>query len=150
MILQFQIETCRAIWDEALPLARAHWDEIAPGGEMDFNRDALFALEDGGMIRCYTARREGRFAGYLIYLGDESLYQRGRKIVRDMGLYVAPEFRKGTTAIRLMKYAEEDLRGIGIAEIFQVIPAGNESLGKMLEGVGYRHHETVFKKLLKE
>lgn len=150
MILQFQIETCRAIWDEAMPLAQAHWNEISPGGDMDFNSDALFAMEDNGMIRCYTARRDGVLAGYLIYLGDESLYQRGRKIVRDLGLYVAPEFRKGTTAIRLMKYAEDDLRGVGVAEIFQVIPAGTDSLGRMLNGVGYRHHETVFKKILKE
>jgi GNAT superfamily N-acetyltransferase len=149
-MIKFQIETCRAIYLEAMPLMQSHWSEIDPGGVMDFNQEALFALEDAGVVKCYTARSDRLLVGYLIYLGDESLYQLGRKIVRDMGLYVAPEFRKGTTAIRLMKYAEEDLRGIGIAEIFQVIPAGNESLGKMLEGGGYRHHETVFKKLLKE
>ncbi len=145
-----QIETCRAIYDEALPLMQAHWDTISPGGAMDFNRDALLALEDAGAVRCYTARDDGTLVGYLIYLGDESLYQRGQKIVRDLGLYVAPEFRKGTTAVRLMRFAEDDLREAGVAEVFQVIPAASEPLGKMLEGMGYHHHETVFKKNLKE
>lgn len=117
---------------------------------MDFNRYALFGLEDVGVVRCYTAREGGALVGYLIYLVDESLYQKGRKIARDIGLYVVPEFRKGTTAVRLMRFAEDDLSEAGVAEVFQVIPAASEPLGKMLEGMGYRHHETVFKKILKE
>jgi GNAT superfamily N-acetyltransferase len=64
-------------------------------------------------------------------------------------LYLAPEYRKGTTGIRLMKTAEEELVKLGVQRIVQNVKLTND-WGSILERMGYKPFERIYTKVLRK
>jgi hypothetical protein len=69
--MQFQREKFITFFDEALPLFRAHFNEVQDyfEGKKDLDPDVetYLKLDEAGYLRVYTARESGLLIGYCIH-----------------------------------------------------------------------------------
>ena len=143
-------------WENAQPeiakLCIRHWEEIALNKDLiPLNPDWKHyeELSNAGMLEVTTARTEKSLIGYQIYIvGPHLHYKSSITAISDV-LYLAPEYRRGTTGIRLMKTAEKRLRERGVQRVVQNVKLHND-WGKILERMGYDPFECLYAKVLKD
>ena len=147
--LYYQPERVSDLWEEALPLLQKHWREIAHYQDIELKPDVetYAKLEAAGQLRCYTARDCGRLIGYVVFfVRPNPHYMESLQAVQDV-LFLAAEFRKGTTGLRLIRYAEQKLK----AEAVQVIyhhAKRTTRFGQLLEHLGYELVDEIYAKRL--
>lgn len=161
--MQLARERAQDIFEEAIPLLRAHYREIAHYQDipLDPDFDGYRALEDAGAIRCYTARAsvdctdpaherceaKGPLIGYAVFFVRRNLHYRGSlQAVQDI-LYVRPEHRG--TGLRLIRYADEQLRAEGVQVTYQHVKH-EHNFGPALERMGYELIDLIYGKRLDE
>lgn len=136
------------VWDEIMPLLKAHWHEIAHYKDIPLEPDysVYKELEDKGALRLYVARLDGRIIGYSAYfLRYHPHYKSSLQAVQDI-IYVDPAHRGGVGR-RLIKHCDECLRSEGVQVVYQHMKAAN-SFGKLLERMGYELQELTYSKRL--
>lgn len=141
-------ERLMEIIDEVQPLLAEHYDEIAHFKDIplkpDFHRYQI--LENGGNLKIYTARDDAKkLIGYAIYIVNKNLhYSDSLQAVQDI-LFI----RKGNrgTGGRLIKFADAELRKIGVQPIYQHVKL-KQNFGKLLERMGYEAVEIIYVKRL--
>lgn len=108
--LFFQWELFSAIVRELPPLFKAHYNEIALNKDIplepDFDR--YLACETARILHILTARRtdNGRLVGYVFgMIGPHLHYASSTWCLVDM-YWLAPEFRKGWSGVRMFKAFE--------------------------------------------
>jgi N-acetylglutamate synthase-like GNAT family acetyltransferase len=147
MIL-FQVEPLALIWDDVMRLAAQHWEEteeteipLNPDKERYLNYDEI------GYLRMYTARNEqAKLIGHAgIYLNTSMHTQ--IKIATEDTWFIHKDYRKGSNALRFLRFVEQDLKGLGIQEIYMTAKLTNKS-GRIMEARGYTHVANEFKKVL--
>lgn len=120
----FNSEPFDAAIDDALPLFRLHYGEVADEdmqAPVDVDIDAYKMLQMMGYLRCFTARDHGVLAGYASFLVSAShLHHRGLKYATQDTLFMQREFRpKG---LKFMDFIEAELRNEGVRVIVMGIP----------------------------
>lgn len=155
----YQVEAWSAALPEMLPLARAHWLEVALNQAdvpLDMDWDAYAALERTGHLHVVTARRGGVLVGYLVAVVRASLHNRSTVFAMFDLYYLKPEERSGWRGVGLFRAAERSLRARGVS----VLHAGTKvhvsalsgkslDIGRMLEFLGWGLHERLYRKVLK-
>jgi hypothetical protein len=127
-----------------------HWQEIAHHQDKiplspDWERYRKMA--EAGVIHLTTARDAGILVGYLVYFVVPHLhYSKSITALSDV-LYLAPEYRLGTTGIRLLKVAEVSLRALGVQRVIQNVKVDHD-WSPILLRQGYTLFERVYSKLL--
>lgn len=152
MSVTFQREPFWPWLEEAQPLLARHFDEIAenkalhPRLDLDFTRYKM--LDAAGKLHVLTARDDGKLVGYYIAQVDHNLHYRHVVAGTDDAHYLAPEYRKGRTGIRLFIAAEAMMREIGVMiGIARVKEAHNH--GAILQRLGWRPFERVYCKIMR-
>lgn len=150
--VSYQLESVIELWDELVPLFRAHYDEIAQHKDIPLDPDinAYKALEDCGEFRFFTARKDGELIGYAAFIVRHHLhYQRTLMAYCDV-LFVAHEHRRGWVGTNLIEYADRQLADEGVEVVFHHVKTAHPKLGRLLESVGYVQAETIWNKRLKQ
>jgi GNAT superfamily N-acetyltransferase len=166
MTVSFQEERLADVRDEALPLLRRHWDEIALDKdtvplEPDWERYAR--LEELGVFKVMTARRSGashgisdpvaggraatprgELVGYASFFVFPNIHYKSLVVADGDIFWVAPEHRDGT-GYRLLKAAEAMLVASGVRKIVNKTKLGHDA-GPVFERLGYRAIERVYAK----
>lgn len=119
-------------------LATLHWEEIEKhrhqlGLKIDWGQMASW--EEEGRFIGFTARHDGRVVGYLAFSLTPG-YHTAKMVATEDGLFLAPEHRKGLTAVRLIRYAESALIGMGAGEIHFVTKHGTTA-DQLMSRLGY-------------
>jgi GNAT superfamily N-acetyltransferase len=145
----FQREQAAALWDEILPLLEAHWREIThyPDIALDVDRALYEKLDSMGMLRCFTARVDGRLVGYAAYLVKANLHYRQSLQANQDVLYLAPEYRRSRIGSHMLLYADEQLRAEGVQVVYQHTKLAHD-IGPVLQRLGYEPVETIYAKRL--
>ena len=111
--------------EEALPLLRAHWAEVAHYLDipLEIDTDMYLGASVAGLVRCYTARADGEsrwwlrqdgcedrrcsaangeLLGYAVFFVRPNLhYKQSKQAVQDV-VYLHPSVRGGTGARRAL------------------------------------------------
>lgn len=142
-------ESFSAWFVEALPILRCHWQELGqwPDIPLDVNLAAFQRLEAGGALRLYTARLDGKLVGYALYVLQRSLHYRYMLAIEDV-FYVERSRRGAYTGMRLLKYADEQLRADGVDVVTHHVKLAHPMLGKLCEKIGYEPVETLWARRL--
>lgn len=138
-----------ALWNEAMPLLKQHWQEIAhyPDIVLDPDRDQYLALEEAGMIRCFTARVAGeQLVGYAVFFVRPALHYAGSVQAYQDVLYLDPSARGGT-GIRFVRFCDEQLEKSAIQVVYHHVKQAH-NFGPMLERMGYELVDLIFAKRL--
>lgn len=147
MTVTYQLEHVRDLWDEVEDLLRAHYHEVAHYQDIPLAPDyrSYEALEDAGILKCFTARLDRKLVGYGVFMVKHNLhYSTSKQAVQDI-LFVLPEYRKGRIGFNLIKYCDEQLAQLGAEVVYHHVKA-KESLdfSPLLEHLGYELIDKIY------
>lgn len=149
MAITYQVEKWRDALPEMEPILVQHWQEIALGHDkvpLDIGRDKYQALCDAGALHVVTVRDAGKMIGYHVAMVSGHLhYMSTLHGVTDV-YYILPEYRRGSTGIRLFRYVREEMKKLGVKKLFtgcKLHTAGGKS-GKLFEYLGYTKTEELY------
>lgn len=144
-----QAERFADVLPELHPLHEAHWTETEKhraGLTLKPDYDAMAADERGGRLLQFTVRTGGRLVGHVRLYVMPSRHSDNLLACEDT-LYIAPDHRGGILGLRLLRYAEDCLRRIGVREI----QADSKLLNRadsLMRRMGYAPVALQFHKLL--
>jgi GNAT superfamily N-acetyltransferase len=144
-----QTERVSELWDEMYPLLEAHWEEIAHYKDIPLEPDvtAYAALEEAGALRCYTVRDADKLIGYAVFFVRRGMHYSGSlQAIQDV-LFLLPEYRRGGTGPRLIRYSERQLAAEGVQAVYHHCKITNR-VGGLLVRLGYELIDEVYGKRL--
>jgi len=142
-------EPIAVILDEGAELIKRHGAEmfcgpVYDGIEFDVDHEYYAEAEQLGMLYTYGVRdEEGVLIGYMTFMvlrcpRHKSIYQ----AVCD-SIYLDDELRHSTFGKRMITYADDQLRELGVTIIYFSAPV-HRMWGKILTRMGYDHTEELF------
>ena len=147
-MITFQREMLYEVVGEVEPLLAAHYEELT----LNKHRIKLSpawaeyrALESVGRFTLFTARDDGRLAGYNAFFVHRHMHYIDLNVAFNDVLFLAPEYRQGTTGIRLVKHAE-CLKDEGVDKICYHAKL-DTNLIPILHRLGYKTEELMLGKL---
>lgn len=138
-----------AFVEELKELFPLHYEELCVTKDFPLapDYDAYKRLADCGMLRCVTVRADEELVGYIIFIIQPHLHYMTCKTAFEDIYYIRPDFRKGRVGIRLFKYAEEVLKGIGVNRVIMHTKIHMDN-SKLFEYLGYKWTDKLFTKIL--
>lgn len=135
---------------EMEPLMRDHWYEVTPDTKtfvLNFHWDLFSKLEDAGLVKMIVARHfpSGTMVGYVIFIIQPMLHYQHLKVAIEDAHYLMPDFRKGWTAIRMFRFAEKVLKGVGV-DVVRYHTKVKLDKGPIFKRLGYEHLENLYTK----
>jgi len=129
---------------------QAHFDETMEteqGFPCEPWWDAYLEAEAGGRLHLLTARAGGELVGYHVSFLAPHMHSKSCFCAYVDRYYLAPEWRRGTNGIRLLKEAEKSLAELGIGKIYSGTSAKKDN-SRLLEFLGYGMSDVMYSKVL--
>lgn len=146
----FARELFASFYADAKPLLQKHWQEIATFLDIPLDPDEARyqEAEDSGALRIYTMREGEMLIGYAVFVVCTNAHYSGSlQAVQDI-VFVDPDYRRGGTGLKLLRYAERELRLEDVEVIYHHVKLAHPRLGSLLERMGYSPNETIYAKRL--
>jgi GNAT superfamily N-acetyltransferase len=149
-MMTFQQEFIVNIKDECSSLIEAHWEEIALNKDiikLSPDWQAYKNLEDSGVLRIFTVRSDSVLVGYFVlFVRTHIHYSEHLFAVNDV-IYLHPDFRRGSVASKLIKFAESCLKEDGV-KVMVVNSKVHAPFDPLLKRLKFDHVENTFMKRL--
>ena len=143
----FRPESLARVWDEALALAPAHWDQAGhPECAFRLDRSLYERMEEAGALRLFTVREDAtaRLLGYASFFVGPHPHSAVLQASQD-ALYLMPEARQGWTALSFLRFLDAQLAAAGVDLILQ--HAGpTTALAVLLRRRKYHLHAELYAK----
>jgi hypothetical protein len=144
--MDFAHESYVNVKNEIKPLLDEHWKEIALHQDdikLEPNWNAYSRMAEQGALRVYTARKSGQLVGYFVVFVLPSMHYMRHLFANNDILFLKKAERKGTTGIRLIKFAVEELKKEGVT-LINVNVKKKQDFGPVMEHIGFEHIEDVW------
>jgi len=149
-MITYQVELLKNCLEELKPLLVEHYGEIALNQDkIDFNPDydRYLQLEELGVTHTVTVRDGGNIVGYYIsFVSPHMHYQDHLYAMNDI-MYVDPSCRGGTIAFKMMKFAEKELKDIGVSVMMLHMKTAHR-FDRLCEAVGMSRVEVNYAKYI--
>lgn len=120
-MITYQIEPFSSFIQDGMPLIEKHWDEVALHKEwrpLDIDYKRYFQADEIGLIKCFTARRDGKLIGYILWALAGNLHYKTHFQAHCDIYYLVDEERKGLSAVRMFKEAHKYLKKLGVVSVY--------------------------------
>lgn len=120
-MITYNIEKLDDFLEEIKPMLFAHWEEIALNKDkikLNPDYERYYVMEQLGLLRSVIVRDEGKVIGYYISMLAPHLHYKDCYTALNDILYLAPEYRKSDVAYKMFKFAEADLKELGVDLMF--------------------------------
>ena len=153
MAITFQREGFHPFYEDSAPLLAAHWEEVShyPDIPLEVDVPLYERAEAAGMLRVFTVRDEamdpahrGQILGYAVFFVATNAHYSGSLQAKQDVLFLSPQFRGGNLGIRLVKFADEQLKADGVQVVYQHQKLAHPALGAVLLRRGYEPVETLW------
>lgn len=148
MRYSFQLEKVADIYDEAMPLVEAHWNEIAHYKDIPLepDKDMYFKLEEVGVVRAFTARDElGVLVGYAVFFVKSNMHYKSSVQATQDILYINKKHRG--FGRKFIDWCDEQLRKEDIEVVYQHTKK-DHNFGPMLETLNYQLVDLIYARRL--
>jgi len=132
---------------EILPLAKNHWNEVGEFRENGINPDfnTYKNLDEFGMIRLYTARKDSKLIGYSLFIVRQS--PRNVDLIHaDQDMIFIDKAHRGF-GLSFIKWCESQLQAEGVHIIYQSVKKCND-WGAILKRMNYELIDHVYARRL--
>lgn len=134
MRLVFALEPLAEVWPAVIALGEMHWNETEKyrhGQPFKPDRERYIYYEREGMFFMFTARDavNGMLVGNFGVYITESMHTQERIAVED-AMFLHPDYRRGTNAIRFIRHVRDECFKRGVVEI--IFTAKNPRVGRLL------------------
>lgn len=151
-MITYQKENMRDTLDELEPLVAAHYEEIAmyqDSIKLSPDWETYIKMEDIGIVHMNTVRDDGRLIGYYISLIKHNLHYKEDLYSACDVVFLYPEYRKGSTGIKLFREVESDMRALGVSIMTMHVKTDND-FSPLMKRLGWDLAEKLFTKCIKE
>ena len=141
-----QVESMFEALEEALPMLRLHYEELALNKDkvpLDPDWDAYRALDENGKILCVTLRENGRLVGYFTGFITPDLHYRTCLSLKMDIFWTHPDIRGGTASLRLFRAVGKEARRRGVQRTFYG-SKNHKDASKLFEALGMEKVETYY------
>jgi len=148
--LIYSLEDYDSVYEEMQELIVDHWEEIAVNKDkIKLNPDWEFyrKVADEGYLGVYTVRSDSKLVGYFIVVAIANPHYKDHIFATNDILFLRKEYRKGLTGVKLLKFAEQDLKTKGISVIV-INTKVHIPFDKVLERLKYNLTERVYSKYI--
>lgn len=149
-MVTFAVEPLAGVWDEWMALVKLHWDEteLYRGEPLCPRKEAYLQYDAAGMFFLSTIRDGVRLVGYSGMYVFPSMHT-SQLFAREDTWYLHPDYRKGFTIVRFLRFVEKALVSRGARSCWMSAKTSNGA-GRILEFAGYRHIANTYIKTLDE
>jgi GNAT superfamily N-acetyltransferase len=151
--MRFAVETIAQCWDVGQALLEFHWREIALHQDvipLAPDKESYEDLERHGQLQLVTMRDdEGKLWGYHVSIIRPHLHYRTSLTAFTDVFYIHPDYRKGTSAAKLFKFAEAQLAARGVQRMYATSKLAFD-LRPLFVFLGWTEIERVFVKLVEK
>ena len=157
-MIEFKHEILFNIIEEVDGLLKMHYEELTLHKErvvLNPMWENYAAMEKAGGFAVFTARDEGMLVGYSAFFIHPHMHYKDLVVAANDVLFLHPEYRKGMTGIKLIKFSETTLKNRGVDKLVWHIKFNkNEKDKKDFRAIMHRLHytdeEVIVGKFLKE
>jgi hypothetical protein len=150
MALTFQVENWHDVKEEMSVLWPIHWEEIANDKErikLDVWMEAYDLMSKMNQLHIVTVRNEGTIVGYHWSIVRPHLHYKNSLTAYTDIYFLLPAYRKGFTGVKLFKYVEETLKGIGVEKMYTASKTKSDK-SSIFERLGWTRSEVVYTKYI--
>lgn len=147
-MISFNVENWNDVKEESSSLWELHWDEVGQNKvrmKLNPDLDKLDRLNSLGMLHIVIARNDGRLIGYHASVIDTLMHYRHILAAKGDLYWLHPEYRKGSTGIKLLKEVEKTLKLRGVQVMYDITKLYLDH-GKIFERLGYKPIERNYSK----
>lgn len=133
-------------------LILSHWEEVALNKTkvpLSPDYEKYYQLEEVGAFKVFTVRDEGTLVGYFAVFVFPHPHYMTTVFAQNDVIYLHPDYRKGLTAMRLIRFAQECLKEDGV-EVLQINTKVTKDFSPLLERLKFNLTDKVYSKYLKE
>lgn len=142
----FQIENFYTLKEQVNELFVKHWEEVALfKDKMKLNPDWDFytALYEQGNLGLFTARKGDKLIGYFVVVARPHPHYKDHLVAANDIIFIDPEHRKGLVGYRLIKFAKDNLRELGVS-VLSINVKVHRPFDKLLERLGFENTERLY------
>jgi len=148
--MQYKQEFLDTVQKDITPLLEKHWSEIALNQDkIKLNPDwgVYNKLEQDGKLKIFTARDDDKLVGYFVVIVDRHIHYKDHLFANNDILFLAKEYRKGFTGIKLVKFAEKCLKEDGVS-VLTINTKVHQPFDKMLDFLKFNKIERIYSKYI--
>lgn len=148
-MMNFQQETLYMLIGEIENLIQLHYEEVTLHKEfMELDVDwAKYAeLERQGKLLVFTARDHGVLVGYSAFFIDNHIHYKTNVMATNDAVFLHPDHRKGSMAIKLIKFCDSELSKLGPVKITWHVKFSRD-FRAILHRLGYIDEEVICGKI---
>lgn len=152
MVVKYQQEFLSSVVEEIKPLLEKHWSEIAVNKDnikLNPDWDAYYSLEAQDKLRIFTARSGEELIGYFVVVVSTGLHYKDHLFACNDVIYLSPEYRKGFTGVRLIRFAENCLKADGVS-VLTINTKVHQPFDRLMDFLKFKNVERVYSKYLGE
>jgi GNAT superfamily N-acetyltransferase len=150
-MITYEIGNAKESFKEIILLFQDHYEEISLLKDYELKPDygLYFKVEDRNFLELILCKDEGKIVGYIVFFVSKHLHYIDCLLATEDIYYLKPEYRKGRTAIKMFKFAEQYLKSknVNMIKYSTKVHSDNSSL---FEYLGFSFTEKVFTKMLKD
>lgn len=149
-MVSFTREVLCEVVQEIQPLLEMHYDELCLNRDrvaLDPQWDQYLLLERLGRLAIFTARDDGRLVGYSAFFVQQHMHYAGLLTAQNDVFYLVQEHRRGTTALRFLRYTEQALKDLGAHKVIYHCKLSNQ-FAPILHRLGFADEEVMVGKML--
>lgn len=149
-MITFQQELLCEVVQEVQPLLDLHYRELCLHRdviELDPQWREYAILEQMGRFVVFTARDDGRLIGYNAFFLNKHMHYGGFTVAQNDVLFLHPEQRRGTTALKFLDDTEARCKALGAQKITYHIKLALD-WRPILHRRGYADEEVMCAKLI--
>lgn len=148
--IQYNEEQIKDIRNELEPLIIEHWKEIAiHQDKIKLNPDweKYELISDLGILRCFTARENGRLIGYFIVFAQPHLHYVDHVFASNDVIYIDKKYRSTGVGANMILHVEKELKQSGVS-VLVVNMKCHAPFDPLMEGLGFTNIERVYSKFI--
>jgi GNAT superfamily N-acetyltransferase len=149
-MMKIQLESMTNVKKDIEPLLEEHWELVALNqGKIKLNPDyeEYARLDAAGVLKCFTARKDGALVGYFILLVSKSIHYSDHLFAVNDVIFVKPDSRAGATGYKLIKYAEDYCKDMGVS-VLTLNTKVHLPFDKLMLHMGFDLIERIYSKYL--
>lgn len=148
--ITYQQEFLAQVEDEIKPLLDEHWSEIALNKDkikLNPDWDAYHVFEVEGKLKIFTARSDGSLIGYFVVIVSHNIHYKDHLFACNDIIYLREEYRRGFTAVKMIKFAEKCLKDDGVSVLI-INTKTHRPFDKLLSMLKFNQIERVYSKFI--
>lgn len=151
-MIVFARETFDQCYPDMRNLLGEHYETLARHKDfvpLDVDEAAYRSAEARGALVAMTARDDGKLIGYAVYFTRYHPHYRQTFWATNDIFWVTPTSRGAGVGVRLFRFVEETLRGLGVEIMNTSFKLAHPEAKPILEHLGHEAIETVYQKVLR-